>query len=200
MLFGRLCIRPTHLGRLIATTVVPLAGRIERRNQRKFRSLPNTPKKRAIRTQAVKIKLRRIGRKLGFLTFPDNDKRLKKPRGQWLFDLIWWDNRSGRKAVMLAVESEWNTGINEVLHDFEKLLGIKSPLKLMIYRVRPKTAAGVRKGISEYLREFRQHVNGERYLFCEFQPDWTCFCYMLRVRCSPSGRLKSVKFRTVFKT
>lgn len=195
MIFGRICIRPTQLGRLIATTIVPLAGRIQRRNSKKSGLIPNTPKKRALRTQAVKIKLRRIGRGLGFITFPDNDERLKKPRGQWLIDLIWWDDHPGRKSVMLAVECEWNTGVNDVLYDFEKLLGIKSPLKVMIYRIRPKTADKVREGIKEYLREFRQHVNGERYLFCEFQPNWTCHCYMLRVRCS--GKIGNVKFHTI---
>lgn len=199
MQFGRLAIRPPDLSRILATKVIPLAGRIERRNRRKIEPSMKAPKRRAIRTQAVKTVLRREGKKFGFHTFPDNDKRLQKGRSQWLFDLIWWDDRPGRKGVALAVESEWNAGKNHILHDFEKLLCIKSPLKLMIYRVRGKNGDQVRDGIEEYLLGYRQHVHGENYILCEFQPDWSCECYLFRAKRVANGRITDLKFRTLFK-
>ncbi|MCU1255737.1 MAG: hypothetical protein JWM83_2036 [Candidatus Angelobacter sp.] len=199
MLFGPLSIRPTDLARIIATKVLPLAGKIERRNRRKFGHAVDTPKRRAIRTNAVKTTLRREGKKLGFHTFPDNDRRLKKIRGQWLFDLVWWDDSPRRKGIALAVESEWNAGKNDILHDFEKLLCIKSPLKLMIYRVRGANKEQVRDGIKEYLLGFGQHVQGENYILCEFQPNWTCVCYLFRARGVKHGRVADVRFRILFK-
>ena len=144
--------------------------------------------------------LRRTGKKLGFITFPDNDKRLSKARGQSLFDLIWWDDRRGRKGVALAVESEWNANQGEILHDFEKLLFIKSPLKLMIYRVRGKNKDLVREAIKDYLLHFRQHVHGENYILCEFQPDWSCACYLFRAKRVTNGRIADLKFRTLLKS
>src|SRR5437764_4486034 len=120
MLFGTLSIRPTDLARIVATKVVPLAHRIERRNRRRLGPGVDTPKRRAIRTKAVKTILKREASKRGFCTFPDNDKRLKEPKGQWLFDVVWWNDRPGHKGVELAVESEWNASKNDILHDFEK--------------------------------------------------------------------------------
>ena len=199
MLFGKPSLRPTELARIIATKVIPLAGRIERRNLRKLGSGENSPKRRAIRTQAVKTVLRREGKKLKFHIFPDNDKRRKKPRGQWLFDLIWWDDRKGRKGVELAVESEWNANKNEILHDFEKLLSIKSPLKLMIYRVRGNNKDQIRNEIRKYFLGFCQHVHGENYILCEFQPGWSCNCYLYRVKREKYSKVSDVKFRTLFK-
>ncbi len=199
MIFRRLSIRPTYLARIIATKVLPLAGRIERRNKRKLGLAIKAPKRRAIRTQAVKTVLRREGKKLHFHIFPNHDKRLKKTLGQWLFDLVWWDDRPGRKGVALAVESEWNAGKNDILDDFEKLLCIKSPLKLMIYRVRGQNTGQVRESIKEYLLGYRQHVHGENYILCEFQRDWSCACYLFRAKRVKNGRITDLKFRTLFK-
>lgn len=199
MLFGTLSLRPTELARIIATKVLPLAARIERRNKKKLGHALNAPKRRAIRTTAVKVILRREGKKLGFHTFPDNDKRLKKVKSQYLLDLVWWSDTPGRKGLALAVESEWNAGKNDILHDFEKLLCIKSPLKLMIYRVRGVSKDQVRDGIIEYLVGFGQHVRGENYVLCEFQPNWDCVCYLFRAKGVNHGRVTDVRLRTLFK-
>jgi hypothetical protein len=47
-----------------------------------------------------------------------------------LLDLL-WRFRPPRRDIVLAVECEWNY-CEQVLEDFEKLMHIKSPLKLMI--------------------------------------------------------------------
>jgi hypothetical protein len=97
----------------------------------------------------------------------------------------------------LAVESEWNRGVWEVMHDFEKLLSVKSPLKLMIYH-RGRDTEELKEKIKRCLSGFSQHVTGERYIFCEFQKGWKCLCYVFTAKAS-RGRVKEVTFRTLFK-
>lgn len=198
MIFGGPVIRPTELATIIATKVIPLARRIELRNLKKIGTDQNRARRRAIRTRAIKVLLRREGRKLGLHTFPNSDKRLAKPQSQWLYDIVWWDDRQGRKGVELAVESEWNANKNDILDDFEKLLTIKSPLKLMIYRVRRNTKDQVREEIKKYFLDFRQHVRGENYILCEFQPNWTCNCYLYRVKREKYGKVTDVRYRTLY--
>jgi hypothetical protein len=198
MLFGRPVIRPTELATLVAQTLIPMAKKLRRLALRKGISEEDI-RMRALRTKAVKIVLRRKGKKLGLQTFPDNDKRLGKPRGEWLFDLVWWDDRPNRKRIVMAMESEWTTDVNGIVHDFEKLLSVKSPLKLMIYKVRPKTARAVREKIQTYLQEYTQHVRGERYIFCEFQSGWHCSAYLFHVKDAPRGRVKEITFRSLCK-
>lgn len=195
MLFGNPCISAQELAEFLAKEITPYAARRYRRAE----EAGDEKGKRRVRTEAVKIKLRRLGKKLGLQTFPDDDRRRSKPRSQWLYDLIWWNDSPGHKAVCLAVESEWNRPVGEVLHDFEKLLAVKSPLKLMIYRTSTNTAQTVRDGIEKYILNFTQHVDGEEYVFCEFQTGWKCFCYVLQVK-SNNGRIRKVKFERLLET
>ena len=61
-------------------------------------------------------------------SFPDSN------RHEFLLDLVIWDRQDGEGAS-LALESEWSQNIEEVATDFRKLLVIKAPLKLMIFRL-----------------------------------------------------------------
>src|SRR5215813_2484783 len=167
MIFGSPAIRPTDLAEIVATKVRPMTNKLLRKSHKSLKADIKTPGRRAIRTKAVKYVLRREAKKHGFRVFPDNDKRFTKPKSQWLFDLIWWNDGSRGKGVELAVESEWNADEGAVVHDFEKLLAVKSPLKLMIYRARPKTTVQVRESIKTYLKNYGQHVVGENYVMCE---------------------------------
>jgi len=197
MLFGRPVIRPTELATLVAQSVIPMAKKLRRHALRKGLSEEDIPRMRALRTRAVKVVLRRKGKHLGLRTFPDSDKRRGKPISEWLFDLIWWDDRPNRNRMALAMESEWSTSVSGVIHDFEKLLSVKCPLKLMIYRVRPKNAVQAREEIRKCLQQYGQHVPGERYVLCEFQSGWHCSAYLFHVKDAPRGRVKEVTFRSL---
>lgn len=119
---------------------------------------------------------------------------------QWLWDLVWWNDRAGYKRVELAVESEWNRSSKEIIYDFKKLMAVKSPLKVMVYRVSRTAKARVEKEIKRYLMEFGQHLKGECYIFCEFQrngAEWTCECRLFKVPVAPHGRIKNVKYRAL---
>jgi hypothetical protein len=147
---------------------MPYAGRLQCRSALNVNQSVKQKKSRAIRTQSLMVQLRRLGRRHKFHIFPDNRRNLRKRRPEWLVDLLWWDDSPKHTGVALAVESEWNAPVDDIVADFEKLLIIKSPLKLMVYRVRGKELHRVREGIRQNLLNYGQHVRGESYVLCEF--------------------------------
>lgn len=76
----------------------------------------------------------------------------KNRRSQFLFDFIAY---SQAKGILLAAESEWlNENISDIKHDFEKLLYVRSPLKLMICRVSSDDEADeICRELSAYMHE-----------------------------------------------
>ena len=127
--------------------------------------------------------LRRLGRRHKFHIFPDNRRNLRKRRPEWLVDLIWWEKTPKHTGVGLAVESEWNAPVDDIVAEFQKLLIIKSPLKLMVYRVRGKDTVRVREGIRQNLLKYGQHVSGESYVFAN-----SCRSGNARLTCIASNR------------
>ncbi len=107
---------------------------------------------------------------------------------EWLLDVVWFAREGG--SIHLAVEVELRRK-GDVLCDFQKLLCIKAPLKVMVYRDRDGKGSLVRS-IEEYMEEFDQHVKGEHYLLVEMAPippDRAC---LYKVR--QDGRQTNVKF------
>jgi hypothetical protein len=85
---------------------------------------------------------------------------------EWLLDLVWIDKAT--MAIRLAVESEFASSMPGRLDDFEKLMSIKSPLKLFIYATRNLNESDeVREKLADYLLRFSQHLEGEEYLLME---------------------------------
>jgi hypothetical protein len=79
---------------------------------------------------------------------------------EWLVDLVWMDKET--MAIYLAVESEFASSMPGRLDDFEKLMSLKSALKLFIYATRHTSESGdVRRELAQYLRRFSQHLEGE---------------------------------------
>jgi hypothetical protein len=129
----------------------------------------------------IKEVLRNLGKRNGYLVYPDPERKV----GEWLLDVIWFDEETG--AVRLALESELGKEA-EVLDDFQKLLCIKAPLKIMIYYV--YKGSFVEK-FAEYITRFDQNVEGEYYLLIEFAPGPADRAYFYQV---PHGRLAKVEF------
>lgn len=111
-------------------------------------------------TARLKEVLRKRGIKNGYNVYPDPEKK----DGAWLLDLIWMHRDTG--AIHLAVESELGKE-REVLDDFQKLLSVKAPLKVMIYYLFDKPFL---TEFERYIEAFDQHVPGENYLLIEFAP------------------------------
>lgn len=76
----------------------------------------------------------------------------KDRRPEFLYDFIAY---SQAKGILLAAESEWlNRNISEIKHDFEKLLYVRSPLKLMMCRVESEAGADeIRNELYSYMHE-----------------------------------------------
>jgi len=119
----------------------------------------------------VKKVLRERADKNLYHVYPDPEV---KNQG-WLLDLIWFDRQKG--TVQLAVESELGTE-GEVLDDFQKLLCIKAPLKIMIYYAYKKSYVN---NFVDYMMAFDQHVKDEHYLVVEFAPGPEDKAYLYQV-------------------
>ena len=90
---------------------------------------------------------------------------------EWMLDVIWWKTyREESIGIALAVESEWKTPVREVIDDFQKLLCVKAPLKLLVYDGGnlPEHGAAVRSEIMAEMMRYHHHVKGETYLFASF--------------------------------
>jgi hypothetical protein len=104
--------------------------------------------------------------------------------GEFLLDAVWWrrETPGAVEHIALAVESEFagwakNRGdvAVEVAKDFEKLLVVKSPLKLMIfcswYGKGDTDLSPMRDKIwstlKNYIVQYSHHIEGEKYLFLD---------------------------------
>jgi hypothetical protein len=99
--------------------------------------------------------------------------------------LIWLHKKTG--AIHLAVEPEWGNQ-DEVLYDFQKLLCVKSPLKIMVYWAKRSFVSEFEK----YMQGFDEHLEGENYVLVEFAPDPPDHAYCYAVK--KDGLLLDVKF------
>lgn len=105
-----------------------------------------------------------------------------KRKGEYLADYTWAENEDG-KRVLLASESEWGSGRYgrvswaPVEYDFEKLLAIKAPFKVLIFSSVCKpygTMQGTdfsfefaKERIKASLENYWHHIPGEVYIFLD---------------------------------
>jgi hypothetical protein len=134
--------------------------------------------------KTVRDAVRGLGDRKRYLVHADPEEKL----GEWLLDLVWFTREEG--TIHLAVEVELQRK-SDVLSDFQKLLCVKAPLKVMVCRDRDGKGLLVRR-IEEYMKEFDQHVKGEHYLLVEMAPSPPDCAYLYKVR--KDGRQTSVRF------
>lgn len=139
-------------------------------------------------SRALKRAMDQLGRGLNFTVFfsDNNDRRHER---EWILDLVWWSPGTGSVAAM---KCEWGNA-GAVVEQFHKLMGIKSPLKVMVFSTRQAGAERPdvlqRKDTSAMLHalghcaiDFSQHVAGEHYLLLELVEEESAFrAYELRV-------------------
>ena len=93
-------------------------------------------------TREIRLEFAREGKARGLYAYPDRSDGLD--RSEWLYDVCWIDYGNGYdpvsaaemrlfKSVLLAVECEWKVKITDFLDDFEKLLQVRSSLRVMIF-------------------------------------------------------------------
>ena len=132
-------------------------------------------------TNAVYEVLGNIGREQGFEVIHEPRPGLSiegTQASEFLLDLIW---RSAG-GIELGAEVEWGT-TSDVLYDFQKLVNVKAPLKVLVYwasRTRDD-GKGVRDGIESYMGTHKKHIHGEEYLLVEFGTKGVDRCYRCTV-------------------
>jgi hypothetical protein len=106
-------------------------------------------------------------------------------KGEFLVDYIWEEKENGRR-ILLAGESEWGSDKfgkphwYRVEEDFEKLLTVKAPFKVLIFSSNfefEKSQGTVEGGFSigfakkrleAFLGKYGHHIPGEVYIFIDF--------------------------------
>jgi len=111
---------------------------------------------------------------------------------EFMLDIIAWSRDDG-EGIVLAVESEWDYKPAEVRKDFEKLLVIKSALKLMIFastRGRIPWQRRIFEELRASLLLYKHHIKGERYIFVDFAPLPDRMAFWIEV--NQDGRMVSI--------
>lgn len=112
-----------------------------------------------------------------------NDPDTRK--GEYLVDYTWAEVNKG-KRVLLACESEWGTEWygktvwSRVEHDFEKLLAVKAPFKVLIFSSYGKPGGSkpsldvnfsfdfAKERVRASLGNYGHHLAGEVYILTDF--------------------------------
>jgi hypothetical protein len=132
-------------------------------------------------TKSVRRRLKVICTNECYMCPPDPDRS----KGEFLVDFSWAEINFPRR-ILLAGESEWGTNKfgekrwDRVEEDFEKLLSVKSPFKVLIFssnkNIRDSESARDRdfsigfamKKIKSSLEGYGHHIAGEVYIFIDF--------------------------------
>lgn len=96
--------------------------------------------------------LRAFSEAKGTVSYPTGkDAPPQEKRTQFLWDFIAY---AGGKGVLVAAESEYNRNIGGLEHDFEKLLYVRSPVKLFLCRVHEPGEAETKCGeLFDYMQD-----------------------------------------------
>jgi hypothetical protein len=119
---------------------------------------------------------------IGCRPIPENRQ---STRGEFLVDYLWEEKENGRR-IILAGESEWgmdkygkNPRWRPVEADFEKLLAVKSPFKVLIFSSNcnlPDSQGEMdgdfsigfaKERLEASLRRYGHHIPGEVYVFID---------------------------------
>lgn len=118
-------------------------------------------------THDLKVILQKLGDKLLYITCASGFK--KSVESEWLFDLTWYKQVDKRLEIGLVMESEWLPSIDEIKHDFQKLLIARADHRLMIFTSPNKESFIKRIGEFEVaIQEFEYSLKGDRWLFIAF--------------------------------
>jgi hypothetical protein len=88
--------------------------------------------------------------------------------GEWLLDGVasYYDDQKHLR-VPFVLECEWSAALAEVERDFQKLVAIKTELRIMVFYAPSQVAADDRiKDLWGWVAEFDGSRPGDRYLLC----------------------------------
>lgn len=135
-------------------------------------------------TISVRDVLHKLGSEAGFKI---ESRRTKNNPNchEWLYDVVWLC-QPPHTAMALAAESEWGDP-GSVQDDFQKLLCIKAPVKLLLfaYKKGSNNSIAVWDGLRNYLNDYPHHLSGETYIFMEFHAN---SCHFVIEEIKKTGR------------
>jgi hypothetical protein len=101
-----------------------------------------------------------------------------KKHTAFVLDYLWWSKAGG---TLLAAESELSSPLDDMKHDFEKLLCWKAPFKLMILREHSKltkdSAESISKALSKYARTNQPCAKHETFILFVFGKGGKCSAF-----------------------
>jgi hypothetical protein len=161
MLFGKVPITAQKLMQVLIAEVQPEAARLMGVSPQQVNSLTQAQKDKCTPwTQAVKDILGKLGEESGYCVFCSG----KASSHELMLDVLWCSSASACSGIVLACESEWNYA-PDVSRDFQKLLVVKAPLKLLIYTGREPMGEAIRVQLKRDMELYPHHVAGEEYVF-----------------------------------
>ena len=127
-------------------------------------------------TRVVKEQFIQLGKQYGYFTCTSG---FEECDGEWLFDLCWYANNDPKyepdvekrhmSQFVLALESEWNPSFTHIKGDFEKLLVVKAPFKVMIFQASNRTVDELFDKLEECIKFFSSKPVGERYILACYE-------------------------------
>ena len=90
--------------------------------------------------------------------------------GDWLFDMTWYqaDEQDQLLSLGLVLESEWGRYWTDIRFDFEKLIVVDSPLKVMVFE-EVEDSAVLFELLKERITRYEGIKAGQTYLFACFK-------------------------------
>jgi hypothetical protein len=114
-------------------------------------------------TKTINLLLGRLGRSFGCSVYGKHLEELKPEHGEWLYDLVWLQERHGKSFVPLILECEWSKSDMHIDHDFEKLMVGRAEHRVMICC--GSDVDRQFKRLADKVRAFGHTQAGDRYLF-----------------------------------
>jgi hypothetical protein len=118
-------------------------------------------------TKEFKRALIEMGRKAGYKVCASGSHHECEP--EWLFDLTWYkeDGEGVEKRLVdvpLIVECEWNSSMNHIRGDFEKLVVSNASHRLMICQSRKQNMPSLKNYFEKAVNSYTLGRPGDRYL------------------------------------
>ncbi len=150
MIFGSPIITPAELAHALITDVQPEAEHL-------MGVSAQFQKDRCTEwTQGVKTVLFKLARKLGCEVYCSG----KGFSNELMLDVLWCHGDSACTGIALACKSEWNYA-DPVSEDFQRLLVVKAPLKVLTYSGSKSMAEKIRARVKQDMERYPYHVAGE---------------------------------------
>lgn len=125
-------------------------------------------------TKNIKAKLAECAASFGLDTTPSE----KHNWGEWLFDQCWVDARKDDytgwvfNGFYLALESEWGTNYWELCADFDKLMIVRAPVRVMIFQnFKDHDVKNIAIKLAKRANAFSGSQTGDTYLFAGYNND-----------------------------